>query len=297
MGPWTHGAWSATKWNRFGTLDFGQNTSQYFNDSMQTPFFNYYLKNKGSFQLPEATVFETGTNTWKQYNTWPPANKTDVPYFLQQSGSLATTPSQGFDQYVSDPANPVPYINGQYGDRVNEYMVADQRFAARRPDVLAYQTEVLKKSVTVTGRLHANLFVSTTGTDADFVVKVIDVFPDTTSTSGPALKKTQLAGYQRLVRAEVFRGKFRNSYEKPTPFEPGKIEEIQFDLNEIAHTFLPGHRIMVQIQSSWFPLVDRNPQQFLRIPEAAIADFKKATIKVYHDAPHPSSVTLPVLNQ
>lgn len=292
MGPWTHGAWARGNWEKFGGLQFGQNTSQYFNDSIQTPFFNYYLKNKGGYTQSEALVFETGTNTWKQYKTWPPANASNTTYYLQAKGGLKTAVSttSGFDSYVSDPKKPVPYIEGTFAQRNNEYMVADQRFASKREDVLTYQTETLVKSLTISGRLQADLFVSPTGTDADFVVKLIDVFPDTALINGkPA------GGYQRLVRAEVFRGKFRNSFEKPAPFVAGKVAEIKFDLNDVAHAFLPGHRIMVQVQSSWFPLVDRNPQKFMRIPDADEKDFQKATIKLYHDATHPSHVVLPVL--
>ena len=283
MGPWTHGAWAGRTWNRFGPLDFGVNVNERYHE-IESGFFNHYLKDSAAAPLAEATVFETGSNQWKEYASWPPADAKPVKYLLQPKGGLATsgqTP-EGFDEYVSDPANPVPYIDGVHGGRDNQYIVNDQRFAAQRPDVLSWQTPSLEAPVTVTGRLKADIFLASTGTDADLIVKLIDVMPDS-------------AGYQQLVRADVFRCKFRNSYEKPEPLVPGKVARIAFDMNEIAHTFKKGHRIMVQVQSSWFPLVDRNPQTFVNIPTCDASDFKKATIRIYHDAAHPSGVVLPVL--
>jgi len=189
----------------------------------------------------------------------------------------------------------VPYTNGYYTNRNNEYLAEDQRFAAQRPDVIFFQTDTLTEDITLTGRMRANLFVSTTGTDADFIVKLIDVLPDNEPNPVPNPKNILMGGYQRMVRAEVFRGKFRNSYEKPQPFTPGKIEKVSFDLNEVAHTFKKGHRIMVQVQSSWFPVIDRNPQKFIKIPLAKESDFQKATIRIYHDAANSSNIVLPVL--
>jgi uncharacterized protein len=302
MGPWTHGGWAAANWSSFGILDFDQNVNEYYH-SIETRFFNYYLKDKDSLDLPEATVFETGTNQWKKYDTWPPAGARKVKFYLRENRELsrdapltASAPaaagvSAAFDEYLSDPATPVPYIDGVHGERDNEYIVTDQRFAAGRPDVLAYQTGPLTEDLNVTGRLKADIFISSTGTDADLVVKLIDVLPGNDTGSA----KRQPAGYQRLVRAEVFRCKFRNSYEKPVPLVPGQAAEIAFDMNEIAHTFKKGHRIMVQVQSSWFPLVDRNPQQFLDIPTCRDEDFQKATIRVIHDPAHPSGIVLPVV--
>jgi hypothetical protein len=196
---------------------------------------------------------------------------------------------------VSDPDKPLQYTNGTYADRNNEYLVEDQRFAERSAGVISFKSDVLKEDVTVTGRLKANLFVSTTGTDADFIVKLIDVLPDNEPNPDPNPRSFQMAGFERLVRAEVFRGKFRNSYENPEPFTPGKVEKISFDLNEVAHTFKKGHRIMVQIQSSWFPIVDRNPQKFMKIPDAVKDDFQKSTIRIYHDETNPSNIVLPIL--
>ncbi|MHA4811125.1 CocE/NonD family hydrolase [Flavitalea flava] len=311
MGPWTHGAWSGSVWNAFGMLDFDQNVNAWYHEA-ETQFFNFYLKDKGNISLPKASVFETGTNQWKQYASWPPAEARPVKFLLREKGGLApATPNpvansaassahssaaslaaSSFDEYISDPFKPVPYTEGIKGGRDNEYVVADQRFAAQRPDVLVYTSEPLSSDLLVTGRLRADIFMSTTGTDADLVVKLIDVLPGTDT--GSAAR--QPAGYQRLIRADVFRCKFRNSFEKSEPLRPGQATEISFDLNEIAHRFKKGHRIMVQIQSSWFPLVDRNPQQFLHIPSCGNDDFKKATIKIYHDPAHPSGIILPVIN-
>jgi putative CocE/NonD family hydrolase len=298
MGPWTHGAWELYSWNRFSAQDFGSNTSKYFQDSLETPFFNYYLKDKGNFTASEATVFETGSNQWKSYPVWPPKNSTVVNYYFNANHQLSPQKpnnNKGYDEYISDPANPVPYTNGFFSRRNNGYMAEDQRFAAARPDVIVFKTTPLSEDITLTGRIQADLFLSITGTDADFIVKLIDVFPGNEPNTATTPKGILMAGYQGLVRAEVMRGKFRNSYEKPEPFTPGKITEIKFDLNDVAHTFKKGHCIMVQVQSSWFPLVDRNPQKFMRIPDSMPEDFQKATIRVYFDAAHASSILLPVL--
>ena len=299
LGPWTHGSWSAPNWTKFGTYEFGSNLNQYYKEEIETKFFNYYLKDKGSFDVPEATVFETGSNQWKQYQQWPPAKSKNTVFYFQPNKKLSVlqpTAAKSFDEYLSDPDKPVPYTNGIYPRRNNEYLAEDQRFAAERPDVIFFETDTLSNDLTVTGRLHVNLFVSTTGTDADFIVKLIDVLPHYELNPTPNPKNLQMGGYQRMVRAEVFRGKFRNSYEKPQPFTPGKIEKVSFDLNEIAHKFAKGHRIMVQVQSSWFPIVDRNPQKYMKIPMAKESDFQKATIRIYHDAVKSSNIVLPVLN-
>jgi len=297
MGPWTHGAWAAPSWPKFGSYNFGSNLNQYYKET-ETKFFNYYLKDDGSFDVPEATVFETGTNQWKQYTSWPPANTTNTTFYFGRHSTLSAskpTEQTGSAQYISDPNRPIPYTNGIYSQRNNEYLVEDQRFAEQRSGVISFKSDVLTEDVIITGRIKANLFVSTSGTDADFIVKLIDVLPDNEPDPDPNPRNFQMAGFERLVRAEVFRGKFRNSYEKPEPFTPGKIESVSFDLNEVAHCFKKGHRIMVQVQSSWFPIVDLNPQKFVKIPEASESDFQKATIRIYHDAAHPSSVMLPIL--
>ena len=298
MGPWTHGGWASLNWTKFGTYTFGGNLNQYYQQEIETKFFNYYLKDKDTFDIAEATVFETGTNKWKSYAQWPPAASKNTIFYFQPNQKLAATKpgaDKSYDEYESDPGKPVPYTSGEYTRRNNEYLAEDQRFASQRPDVISFQTDTLTKDVTLTGRIHANLFVSTTGTDADFIVKLIDVLPDNEPDPSPNPKNLHMGGYQRMVRAEVFRGKFRNSYEKPEPFVPGKIENVSFDLNEVAHTFLKGHRIMVQVQSSWFPVVDLNPQKFMKIPLAKESDFQKATIRIYHDGANSSNLVLPVV--
>jgi putative CocE/NonD family hydrolase len=298
MGPWTHGAWSRPDWSKFGTYDFGQNTAQHYRQTLETPFFNYYLKGKGTFGAAEATLFDTGLNQWKDYPTWPPRAAESRPFYLGNAGKLSTiTPATGThaDEYISDPAHPVPYTAAIQGGRNNEYMIEDQRFAAQRPDVLTYQTEPLTEDLTVAGPLGVDLWVSTSGTDADFVVKLIDVLPDDTPAPTPNPQRVTLGGAQRLVRADVFRGRFRNSFEKPEAFQPNVPTEMKYELNDVLHTFKKGHRLLVQVQSTWFPLVDRNPQQFVNISTAEATDFKKATIRIYHEPGHASVVQLPVL--
>ena len=295
MGPWTHGSWAGAEWSRFATHEFGSNTSNFFQDSIQSTFFNFYLKDKGNFNVAEATIFETGSNQWRNYSSWPPQNITNTDFYFNNNNRLSNQKGKGFDEYLSDPAKPVPYTNGIFGKRNNEYMAEDQRFAAVRPDVLVYETDELPEDMTLAGQIQADLQVSITGTDADFIVKLIDVLPENESNNKNALRGLQMAGYQRLVRAEVIRGKFRNSFEKPEAFEPNKVTNVKFSLNDVAHTFKKGHRIMVQVQSSWFPLVDRNPQKFMHIPEADESDFKKALISIYHNEVHASKIVLPVL--
>ncbi len=295
MGPWTHGSWAGGEWSRFATQEFGSNTSNYFQDSLQSVFFNYYLKDKGNLNAAEATIFETGSNQWKKYLSWPPRNISNTDYYFNNHNRLSLNKSNGFDEYISDPSKPVPYTNGTYAWRNNEYMAEDQRFAGLRPDVHVYETETLSEDISLAGKILADLQVSITGTDADFIVKLIDVLPDNEPNIKNAPRGFQMAGAQRLVRAEVMRGKFRNSFEMPEAFEPNKITNVKFNLNDVAHTFKKGHKIMVQVQSSWFPLVDRNPQKFIHIPDADEADFQKATIRIYHDEVHASKIVLPVL--
>jgi hypothetical protein len=293
MGPWTHGAWSRPEWTEFGPLNFGSNTSKYFQEELELKFFNYYLKDKGEWKAAEATLFNTGTNEWKTFDAWPPKNKEAKELHFQANGKLsweetATEDKDSFDEYVSDPTKPVPYTDGIFARRNNQYMIEDQRFAARRPDVLTYETEVLAEDVTFSGPMTAHFFASTTGTDADFIVKLIDVLPEDAPNPSPNPKALTMAGYQRLVRAEVLRGKFRNSFEKPEPFVPNQVTDVKVRMPDVLHTFKKGHKVMVQIQSSWFPLVDRNPQKFMNISEAEEKDFQKATIRVYHSKQHDS---------
>lgn len=297
MGPWTHGAWAAAEWKEFGTHQFGTDVNKYFQDSIEMAFFNYYLKDKGNFNASEATMFETGTNQWKHFNQWPPVNTMPKNFYFGPNSTLLNnknTALKSYSEYVSDPAKPVPYTSGIHAGRNDEYMIEDQRFAAIRPDVLVFESDTLTNDMTIAGPIVADLFVSITGSDADFIVKLIDVLPEYEKNIDKKPGAT-MAGMQRLVRAEVIRGKFRNNLSKPEPFVPGKVAEIKFALNDALHTFKKGHRIMVQVQSSWFPLVDRNPQKFLRIPEATESDYQKATIKIFHDATNSSKIILPVM--
>ena len=260
----------------------------FYRENIELPFFNYYLKDKGELKLPEAYVFETGSNKWKTYDQWPPANTHAENLYLDANGKLSFTAHAGssdsYDEYISDPAKPVPFINNINIGMTREYMVDDQRFASRRQDVLTYQTDVLADDVTVAGPLTASLFVSTSGTDSDYVVKLIDVYPDDAPDNNPNFTGMKMGGYEMLVRGEPMRARFRKSFEKPEPMPPNKIEKIEYVMPDVNHTFMKGHRIMVQIQSSWFPLVDRNPQKFVDIYKAREADFQKATERVYHSS-------------
>ncbi len=308
MGPWSHGQWGGRDGTSMGNIRFGSNTSIWYQNNIEIPFFNYYLKGKGDDpKIAEATIFFSGANEWKKFDKWPVANATREIYLAPDgalSWNLPTYVKPGsYSEYISDPAHPVPYTEDVHFRRTREYMTDDQRFASRRPDVLTFQTYPLEEDLTLAGPVSANLKVSITGTDADFVVKVIDVFPDDfqfpgdVSQSGRSTTGSSypMGGYQMLVRGEIMRGKFRNSFETPTPFKPGKIETVKFDLPDVAHTFKKGHRLMIQIQSSWFPLADRNPQKFMNIYEAKPEDFQKATIRIYHDGNNTSSIYLPIL--
>ncbi len=299
MGPWTHGAWARPGWSSFGSYNFGSNTSEFFQDSLLTRFFDFYLKDEGSFDASKATMFETGTNAWKHFDVWPPKNISEKQYYFSDGKSLSekkNTLRSASDSYTSDPDSPVPYTGKVMGRRNNEYMVEDQSFVSGRNDVLTYTSAPLKQDMTVAGPIASDLYVSMDGTDADFIVKVIDVVSMPSEDVHLRQGENASGKFLRLVRAEVMRGKFRDDYVKPEPFVPGKPTLVHINLNDVLHTFKAGHQIMVQVQSSWFPLVDRNPQKFIRIPDADVKDFQKATIKVYRDAAHPSSVTLPVLN-
>lgn len=301
MGPWYHGQWTDDG-NYLGNIQFGVNTSLYYQDSIFIPFLNHYLLGTAAPHPDKATIFFSGENTWKKFDQWPPKNITARNLYLADNFGLVLdkTPSgkNAYDQYVSDPQKPVPYTSGIHFKRTREYMTDDQRFASRRPDVLTYETEVLENDITLAGPVIADLKVSLSTTDADFLVKVIDVFPDDFrypedwSDNG---KDYPMGGYQMLVRGEIMRGKFRNSFEKPEPFTPGKITQVKWELPDVAHTFKKGHRIMIQIQSTWFPLADRNPQKFIDIYKADDSDFQKSTIRVYHNTTHPSKIILPVL--
>jgi putative CocE/NonD family hydrolase len=297
MGPWSHGQWAIGESKNLGNVYWGFDVNKDFAD-LEKRFFDFYLKGQGEGNIPEARIFVTGANEWKSFETWPPKNVTEKNLYLLPKGVASFTAPQvkdSYDEYVSDPMKPVPYTEDVHTNRTQEYMTDDQRFASRRPDVMVYQTDILTEDVTLTGPITADLFVSTTGTDADYIVKVIDVFPaDTKNTSGEEIR-VPLGGYQMLVRGEVFRGRYRNSFEKPEPFVPGKVTEIKYEIPDVAHTFKKGHRIMVQVQNSWFPLVDRNPQKFVNIYKSSDSDFQKATHRIYHDAKYPSKIKVTVL--
>ncbi len=305
MGPWNHGGFARGDGDRLGNISFGSATAAFYRESIEFPFFLYHLKSRGDGKFPKAWLFQTGLNQWRKMDVWPPAKSQMTTLYFGDKGRLGTDAPKaaGFDEYISDPAKPVPYVSSFSPRILNTYMTEDQRFAARRPDVLAYETEPLEQDFTVMGPIRVDLKVSTTGTDSDFDVKVIDVFPadfpdynitnpPTTLPAGTA--RVPLGGYQQLVRGEPFRGKFRKGFEKPVPFEPGKPDRIAFELPDIAHTFRAGHRIMVQVQSSWFPLTDRNPQKFMEIPRALAPDFQKATQRIYFGAGDGSKIEIRV---
>jgi putative CocE/NonD family hydrolase len=290
MGPWLHGGWARNaKGDSLGNVRFDVETSVYFKEQIELPFFVQHLKDKHDPKVAEiarskAIVFETGRNEWHRYEQWPPKGAVAKSLFLDGEGKLGWwAGAAGFDEYLSDPAHPVP-TTGEIADDFGmpgDYMTFDQRHASQRPDVLTYQTEPLDHDVTIAGPVTPSIRVSTTGTDSDFVVKLIDVYPDDYPDPDPNPKGLHMGGYQQLVRGEPFRGKFRNSFSKPEPFVPGKPEKIEYWMPDVYHTFKSGHRIMVQIQSSWFPLTDRNPQVFMDISKAKASDFKKATERVY----------------
>jgi putative CocE/NonD family hydrolase len=296
MGPWLHGGWNGGQADgaSLGEVAFNSKTAEFYREKIELPFFEFHLKGKGEFQPPEAWVFETGTNQWRRHARWPPQNTEPLELYFDARGTLSEQPPAeagdelAFDEYPSDPARPVPYID-QIGVRViPEYMVADQRFAARRPDVLVYETEILEDDVTLVGPIVADLRVSTTGTDSDWVVKLIDVYPNDYPDPNPNPKGLRMGGFQQLVRGEVMRGKFRGGFEREEPFVPGEPTEVRFTLPDIYHTFRSGHKIMVQVQSTWFPLIDRNPQTFVDIHTANESDFRRAVQRVYRSKAMPS---------
>lgn len=305
VGPWVHGGWGRTDGDRLGDVEFGAKTSLFYRANIEFPFFEYYLKGKGTLP-PKAYVFETGTNVWRKYDSWPPANAHAKTLYFRAGGKLSFDPpaaNEGFDEYVSDPARPVPFIDYVATDIPQRYMVDDQRFAARRTDVLVYETDPLDEDVTITGPVSPKLRIASTGTDSDFVVKLIDVYPNEYPDAGPSAAgkrvidapPIRMGGYEQLLRGEPMRAKFRNSWEKPEALTPGMVSELNFVMPDVNHTFRKRHRIMVQIQSSWFPLADRNPQSFVEIPDAKLGDFKKATEQVFHRKDAASGIELMVL--
>lgn len=300
VGPWNHGGWAGGKGRALGNIDFGSNTSAYFRSKIQAPWFAYWLKGKGSLPLKEAITFQTGTDRWQNYDAWPPREDvTERKLYFHDKGEISFDPpaareGEGFTSYLSDPAHPVPYrhrpISPTYpGPGWPVWLLEDQRFVYLRPDVAAFETAELQGNVAVTGDIVAHLFASTTGSDSDWIVKLIDVYPENYKDD------PKLAGWQLIIADEVFRGRFRNSFEKPEALVPNRVTPFTIDLHTNNHVFLKGHRIMVQVQSTWFPLIDRNPQKFVpNIFKAEALDYQKATQRVYFSKEAASYIDLPV---
>jgi putative CocE/NonD family hydrolase len=293
-GPWVHGGWARGDGDRLHHMRWGSKTSLYYRENIEYPFFLKNLKDKGDGdKLPEAYMFLTGRNEWRMLDAWPPRQAQPRAFYFETAGRLEESKpgAAGFDEYISDPLKPVPFYSGISDGMTYDYMVDDQRHASARPDVLAYQTPVLDKDLTVAGPLKATLYVSTTGTDADWVVKLVDVFPGDYPNYDGIPSGFHMGGYQMLVRGEPFRGKFRKGFDNPQPFPPDQVEKVEFELPDVYHTFRRGHRLMIQVQSSWYPLTDRNPQKFMKIHEARSTDFVKATHRVYYGGGQASGMT------
>ncbi len=302
VGPWNHGGWARGPGRLLGKIDFGSDTSKYFREKIQAPWFAYWLKDKGKLELPEALAFQTGSNKWERYDEWPPRQGVERrKIYFHEAGALSfdaprADGAQDFDSYVSDPAHPVPYrhrpIEATYSGPSGwaPWLVEDQRFVYERPDVLSWETEPLPSDLVLAGDIVAHLYASTTGTDGDWIVKLIDVYPE------KGQKDPPMNGYQLMIANEVLRSRFRNGFEKPEPVPAGEVTAYTIDLHSNNHAFLAGHRVMVEVQSTWFPLIDRNPQKFVpNIFMAAEADYQKAEQRVYRSARYPSDVELPVV--
>ncbi len=299
LGPWNHGQWAGDTVTHLGAYDMGSNTSQYFQQNIQKKWFDYWLKGIGDDNFAEATVFQTGSNEWKTYTSWPPKKAAIKKLYVIENGRLSfdkpsTTSDNAYDEYVSDPKKPVPYrarpVEQTYsqGSRWYAWLVEDQRFVDGRPDVLTWQSDTLTEDITITGNIIAHLFAGTTGSDADWVVKLIDVYPDQYP------KEAKMGGYELMIASEVFRGRYRNSFEKPEPITPNKVEEYKVDMHQVNHVFQKGHCIMVQVQSSWFPVIDMNPQKYvLSIYEAKVSDYQKATQRIYRNSMYATYIEFP----
>ena len=304
-GPWNHGGWARSDGSSLGKIRFGGNTSQHYREKIEAPWFAYYLKDKGQPGITEAITFQTGANEWRSYDQWPPRNLTqDRKLYFHAGGKLSfDAPVQNrdsdgaeFDEYISDPANPVPYrprpIEPTYyprGSGWGAWLVEDQRFAHARPDVVSWETEPLAEDVTITGSVVAKLFASTTGSDSDWIVKLIDIYPQDYPLD------YRMGGYQLMVANDVFRGRFRQSFERPQPITSGKALDYTIDLHHCDHRFLKGHKIMVQVQSTWFPVIDRNPQKYVEnIFQAREADYVKVTQRIFRSKSFPSHLQVPV---
>ena len=298
LGPWYHGSWSTTVGDRSANIPWGSNTGEFYRKELEFKFFNFYLKDKGSMDLPNVMAFNTGANKWNSFEQWPPEELEMKEFYLNANGKLsenAPKKGDGFDEYVSDPKKPVPYtqeITTRFG---NDWMVEDQRFASTRPDVIVYESEPLTEDLTIAGAIYINLIASTSGTDADFIVKVIDVYPNDAIDPVPNPQNIKMGGYQMLLRGDPIRAKFRNSLEKPEPMVPNQPTALKYNLTDAFHTFKKGHRIMVQVQSTWFPMIDINPGKFVDMfNDVKESDFQKINQKIYHDDERKSSITFGV---
>jgi putative CocE/NonD family hydrolase len=302
IGPWNHGGWESGTGNMLGNINFGAPTAEKFRNEILAPFFSYYLKGKGDGKFPEAVTFQTGSNIWRKYNKWPPINVTTIEnLYLSNTGKLSFDiphENEAYDEYISDPDHPVPYrprpVEATYGpcSRWFTWLLEDQRFVHNRPDVASWETKTLTEDITVTGNLFTDIFASTSGSDADWIIKLIDVYPE----NYPESQK--MGGYQLMIASDVFRGRFRNSYSIPEPVKPDEVNEYKIDLHAVNHVFKKGHKIMVQIQSTWFPIIDRNPQKYIpNIFEAEESDFIVTKQKIYRSAKFPSHIELPVLKE
>ena len=315
VGPWAHGQWAFGPGDHLGPYEFGSDQTKYYQQNIEAPFFKSLLWENKACKLPEATLFQTGSNTWKTYESWPPGNAKPQRWFLRTSGTLSTdepdeltkgngAKGNGYSEFVSDPENPVPYTrrpimgfwrglpgseDPRFGRAGKFWKVEDQRFVDGRPDVLSFVSEPLEQELEIAGRIEACLHASTSGTDCDWVVKLIDVYPERYP------EKPEMGGYQLMIADDVLRSKFRNGFKEPVAMKPGVAEAIKIDLRTRNHLFRKGHRIMVQVQSSWFPLIDRNPHKFMRIPEATEDDFRPATQRIYCELHRKSYIELPVL--
>ncbi|MDQ3179373.1 MAG: CocE/NonD family hydrolase, partial [Acidobacteriota bacterium] len=309
VGPWFHGGWARSDGDWLGTAYFGQKTAEYYRTNMELPFFNHFLKDKGDIsKIKEVNLFDTGANEWRSFENYEPTGGTDTALYLTENGGLSfelPAAQDGFDEYVSNLSKPVPYTQKITSNYPRDFMTEDQRFAASRPDVLVYQTAPLTEDITVVGDIKPSLTVSSSGTDSDFIVKLIDVFPDeykfpegVKPPENSAFSVFEPGGYQMLLRGEPMPARFRNSFEKPEPLKQGEPTKLAFVMPGVAHTFKKGHRIMVQIQSTWFPLVARNPQKFVaNYKQATQADFQNAAQRVYFGGKHSSAIVLPIIKR
>jgi putative CocE/NonD family hydrolase len=299
MGPWYHGSWNGGPGDSLHDIRWNTKTGEDFRKGLQLPFFEFHLKDQGETDIPEAAMFDVGADQWRRFSAWPPKDaKTARLTFSKGERLVFGAPSGAageFDEYLSDPRRPVPCSASIATGMPRQYMIEDQRFAWQRPDVLSYETTPLDSDVTLAGPITATLYVSTTGTDADFVVKLIDVFPNDAQNDSPRGPNIPMGGYQMLIRGEPMRAKYRKSWSKPEPLVPNRIEKVEFVLPDVCHTFEKGHKIMVQVHSSWFPLIDRNPQSFMDIFNAKDSDFKKATMRVYLSGANSSGLAVSVL--